>query len=175
MYNLTPPKVFRFLVLLPALLIPAFSQVAEPRTERQYLSGHGPKDAVPWEFQVTGGRRAGELTTIPVPSNWEQQGFGAYNYGQEPTPKSDEHGLYKLRFSVPETWKGKRIRLVFDGVMTDATIKVNGRLAGPIHQGAFYRFRRDITSLVKLESGVENLLELHVAKVSPNPHTDPPD
>ena len=55
----------------------------EPQTEVRFLSGHGPKDAVPWEFSVTGGRRAGEWTTIPVPSNWELQGFGTYNYGQE--------------------------------------------------------------------------------------------
>ena len=52
-------------------------------TLTQFLSGHGPKDAVPWDFSVTGGRRAGTWATIPVPSNWELQGFGSYNYGQE--------------------------------------------------------------------------------------------
>lgn len=144
----------------------------EKQTERQYLSGHGPKDAVPWEFQCTAGRRAGEWTTIPVPSNWEQQGFGAYNYGQEPVKKSDEHGLYRLKFAVPSEWKGRRIRLVFDGVMTDATIQVNGKPAGHTHQGAFYRFRRDITSLVTLGTAAENLLEVDVAKVSANLDTE---
>ena len=145
---------------------------AEIKTEQLYLSGHGPKDAVPWEFSVTGGRRAGEQTTIPVPSNWELQGFGAYNYGEEPVAKADEHGLYRLRFAVPEAWKGRRIRLVFEGVMTDATVKVNGRLAGPTHQGAFYRFHYDITSLVKLGVTSDNLLEVDVAKVSANPDTE---
>jgi hypothetical protein len=146
--------------------------VAAPQTERQYLSGHGPKDAVPWEFTVTGGRRAGERTSIPVPSNWELQGFGAYNYGEEPAPKADEHGLYRLHFAVPAEWKGRRIRLVFEGVMTDATVKVNGRSAGPTHQGAFYRFKYDVTSLVKLGSGADNLLEVDVAKVSANADTE---
>jgi hypothetical protein len=139
-------------------------------TERQYLSGHGPKDAVPWEFSVTGGRRAGEQTSIPVPSNWELQGFGTYNYGQEPVPKADEHGLYRLHFTVPDGWKGRRIRLVFEGVMTDAAVKVNGRSAGPTHQGAFYRFKYDVTSLVK--PGADNLLEVDVAKVSANPDVE---
>src|SRR3954451_2024067 len=69
-------------------------------TQTQYLSGKGPKDAVPWEFSVTAGRRSGTWTTIPVPSNWEQQGFGSYNYGQE-SAKSSEHGLYRLRFTAP--------------------------------------------------------------------------
>jgi len=143
---------------------------ADPITEVQYLSGHGPKDAVPWEFTVTGGRRAGEKTTIPVPSNWELQGFGTYNYGQEMEHKADEHGHYRLNFTVPAAWKGRTIRLVFDGVMTDATVKVNGRSAGPTHIGAFYEFRYDVTALVKL--GGTNLLEVDVAKVSSDPDTE---
>ena len=139
--------------LLCSLLLGARALVALPAAEIQtaqlYLSGHGPHDAVPWEFSVTGGRRAGEWTTIPVPSNWELQGFGTYNYGDEPVPKADEHGLYRLHFTVPENWKNRLIRLVFEGVMTDATVKVNGKSAGPVHQGGFYRFRHDVTTLVK--------------------------
>jgi hypothetical protein len=135
-------------------------------TEIQYLSGKGPKDAVPWDFSVTGGRRSGGWTTIPVPSNWEQQGFGSYNYGQEPAKKSDEHGLYRLHFTAPAAWKGRQVRLVFEAVMTDTSVKVNGRPAGPVHQGGFYRFRYDITAL--LHPGAENLLEVDVAKVSAN-------
>ena len=139
-------------------------------TEIQYLSGKGPKDARQWEFFVTGGRRSGAWTTIAVPSNWEQQGFGAYNYGQEPAKKSDEHGLYRLRFPVPAEWKGRRVRLVFEAAMTDTAVKVNGRSAGPVHQGGFYRFRYDITSL--LNFGAENLLEVDVAKVSADPELE---
>jgi hypothetical protein len=156
-----------------SLLSFAALAAAEPKTEVRFLSGHGPKDAVPWEFSVTGGRRAGEWTTIPVPSNWELHGFGTYNYGQEKT-KSDEHGLYRLRFNVPTEWKGRRIRLVFDGVMTDAAVKLNGRVAGPVHQGGFYRFRYDVTSLLKLGDGADNanLLELDVAKVSADAQTE---
>ncbi len=162
--------------LVAAFSLLAFAatlSAAEPQTEVHFLSGQGPKDAVPWEFSVTGGRRAGEQTTIPVPSNWELQGFGTFNYGQEQN-KASEHGLYRLRFAVPTEWKGRRIRLVFDGVMTDATVKLNGRSAGPTHQGGFYRFRHDITSLVKVGAGAENenLLEVDVAKVSANPETE---
>ena len=91
-----------------ASLLPALS-AAENQTERQYLSGHGPADAVPWEFTVTGGRRAGEKTTIPVPSQWELQGFGTYNYGQEPN-KSAEHGLYHFAENVALTEGPPRIK-----------------------------------------------------------------
>lgn len=154
--------------LIATLAVFPSSHAAE--TEIRYLSGHGPKDAVPWEFSVTQGRRAGERTTLPVPSNWEQHGFGSYNYGEGPVEKSDEHGIYRTHFTVPETWKGRKVRIVFDGVMTDAAVTVNGKSAGPVHQGGFYRFRHDITAL--LNPGAENLLEVDVSKRSADPLTE---
>ncbi len=166
------PRLRRWIVALATVVATAVVLRGDA-TERRYLSGKGPKDAVTWEFTVTGGRRAGEKTTLPVPSQWELHGFGTYNYGQERT-KADEHGLYRLRFHVPAEWKGRRVRLVFDGVMTDATVKVNGRQAGPLHHGGFYRFRHDITSLIKFGARAENenLLEVDVAKASSDPETD---
>ncbi len=161
-----------WLFLLAITVQQAFAAEAPSVTEKRYLSGRGPGDAVAWEFCVTGGRRAGEWTTIPVPSHWEQHGFGTYNYGEGAEPKAAEHGLYRLRFSVPDEWKGRRIRLVFEGVMTDATVKVNGLTAGPTHVGAFYRFHYDVTRLVKFGAGPDNLLEVDVAKVSSNPDTN---
>ncbi|MBP2161618.1 MULTISPECIES: glycoside hydrolase family 2 TIM barrel-domain containing protein [Asticcacaulis] len=157
-------------IALSLLCFGASPGLAAPETERVYLSGQGPKDAVPWEFSVTGGRRAGETTTIPVPSNWEQHGFGTYNYGEQRLARSNEHGLYRLRFTPSADWKGKRVRLVFEGVMTDATVKVNGQVAGPTHQGAFTRFSYDITDKLKL--GQDNMLEVDVAKESSNRDTN---
>ena len=78
---------------------------AAPVTERVYLSGKGPADATPWDFTITSGRRAGEKATIPVPSNWEQHGFGAYSYG-ETTPPTDERAFYARRFDAPAAWRG---------------------------------------------------------------------
>jgi len=155
---------------IPLGIVLAAGLVRADETRFKYLSGHGPKDAVPWEFTVTKGRRAGEHTTIPVPAHWDQQGFGSYDYGNSPGAKSDEHGLYRTRFSLPAEWKERRVRLVFEGVMTDAEVKVNGQLAGPVHQGGFNRFRYEITSLLK--EGEENILEVDVSKVSANPGTE---
>ncbi len=50
--------------------------------------------------------------------------------------------------------------------MTDTEVKVNGQLVGPIHQGAFYRFKYNISPFLKPEGA--NLLEVKVNKVSAN-------
>ena len=49
-------------------------------TEKLYLSGTGEDQTVNWDFYCTEGRNSGKWTTIPVPSNWELQGFGKFNY-----------------------------------------------------------------------------------------------
>ncbi len=49
----------------------------------QYLSGTDNENTVTWDFFCTGGRKSGYWTKIEVPSHWEQQGFGSYNYGRD--------------------------------------------------------------------------------------------
>ena len=136
-------------------------------TQRIPLSGCGPSDAVEWDFQISGGRRAGEKTKIPVPSQWEQHGFGDYDYGSVPgKDKHQEDGLYQRVFTIPETWRDQRVRIVFEGSMTDTTVKINGQPAGPTHQGGFYRFHYDITDKIRFDT--ENQLEVLVSKDSAN-------
>jgi hypothetical protein len=48
--------------------------------------------------------------------------------------------------------------------MTDTEVKINGKSSGTTHQGSFYRFRYDISKLLKF--GDENLLEATVSKES---------
>ena len=58
------------------------------------------------------------------------------------------------------------MRIVFDGVMTDAKLRVNGISAGTPHQGGFYRFRYEISGLLKY--GASNQIEVTVDKESAN-------
>lgn len=145
-------------------------QAQAPHPERIYLSGTGTDYTRTWEFYCSKGQNSGKWKSIEVPSCWELQGFGEYTYGRYYTIKgakpSDETGIYRYRFLTPDCGKNDRIKLFFDGVMTDAEVRVNGKSAGQIHQGAFYRFSYDITSLLKAEG--ENLLEVKVAKQSAN-------
>ncbi len=130
----------------------------------KYLSGTDKDNTVQWDFYCTEGRNSGKWTKIAVPSNWELQGFGTYNYGHDKV-KGAEQGLYKTEF-VSGDWKGKKVFIVFEASMTDTKVMINGKEAGPVHQGGFYRFKYEITGLLK-PSG-KNLLEVTVAKMSAN-------
>ena len=143
-----------------------------PQTERQYLSGRGCDDMVEWDFFCTDGRNSGKWTKIGVPSCWELQGFGTYQYGITfygkafPEGIADEKGMYKYEFEVPEKFRGQQVNLVFEASMTDTEVKVNGRKVGSKHQGAFYRFSYNVTDFLKY--GKKNLLEVTVSKESEN-------
>lgn len=161
--------ICRKMYLLMALALFTLNSFAQQK-EIKYLSGTDNKNTVTWDFYCTGGRNSGKWTKIQVPSHWEQQGFGAYNYGRDYKTYgrnfrfADEQGLYKHNFNVPAAWKGKEVFIVFEGSMTDTEVKINGKSAGAKHQGAFYRFKYNITD--KLKFGAANLLEATVSKMS---------
>lgn len=152
-----------FLALCYLLLSPSI--VSAQKTEIQYLSGTDKDHTVSWDFLCSHGRNSNKWTTIQVPSQWEQQGFGSYLYGNV-NLEANEKGFYKYRFSVPKNWKNKKVDLVFEGSMTDTEVKVNGTLAGAIHQGAFYPFKYDVSKLIRYDT--QNLLEVVVCKESSN-------
>ena len=60
----------------------------------QYLSGTDKDHTVSWDFLCTKGRNSGRWNKIPVPSNWEMQDFGTFNYYQGKN-NPDEQGLYQ--------------------------------------------------------------------------------
>lgn len=159
-------KTCTFLLLLAVVNTMAQSV----KKEIQYISGTDATHTKTWDFYCTGGRNSGHWTSIPVPSHWEQHGFGNYNYGRDNVTYgknfryADEKGLYKTQFTIPAFWQNKEIYIVFEGSMTDTEIKINGQLAGPVHQGAFYRFKYKIGD--KLKYGKSNLLEVTVSKMS---------
>jgi len=156
------PALTGFLMILLTL-----SHVHGQDTEIAYLSGTGFDDTRTWDFRCSGGMNSGVWSEIEVPSCWEQQGFGAYHYGHTPfEERLKEEGDYRYMFRASEHWKGMHVSLVFEGVMTDAEVKLNGRPAGEVHQGAFYPFSYDVSGL--LQYGKDNLLEVHVKKFSGN-------
>ncbi|MFC1739703.1 sugar-binding domain-containing protein [Planctomycetota bacterium] len=139
--------------------------VTAQQTQTQYLSGTDKDHTVEWDFYCTGGRQSSLWSKIPVPSHWEFQGFGTYNYGTEQN-LSDEQGKYKHTFTVPMSWAGKKVYIVFEDSMTDTEVWINHKPAGPKHQGAFYQFKYDITDMLNYDT--DNMLEVTVSKMSSN-------
>jgi Glycosyl hydrolases family 2, TIM barrel domain/Glycosyl hydrolases family 2, sugar binding domain/Glycosyl hydrolases family 2 len=156
----------RYAALL-LLLLASVARAAE--TETQYLSGLGKDDPVKWEFKADKGQNADKWSTIGVPSNWELQGFGIYTYGRV-TPAGGwprVHGIYRRTFTTPATWREKAVFVKFEGVMTDTQVSINGQSAGPKHQGGYYAFKYDITSLLK-PAGQQNEIQVDVDDDSMN-------
>jgi hypothetical protein len=157
-------KIFNKRIILSLLSFLAVSSYAQ-KTELLYLSGTGNDNTVLWDFYCTAGRNSGKWTKIPVPSNWEFEGFGQFTYGHD-KKRINESGMYRYSFTVPESWKNKMVNIVFEGSMTDTEVKINGRSVGERHQGGYYCFRYNISKLLKF--GKENLLEVTVHKSSSN-------
>jgi hypothetical protein len=159
-------------ILMLFCLCAFYSHGQQQEKQVLYLSGTDNENTATWEFFCTGGRNSGRWTTIQVPSCWEQQGFGTYNYGRDYHTYgqkfrfADEKGIYRYSFNVPAKWREREIFIVFEGVMTDAEVFINGRQAGAKHRGAFYRFEYNVTSLIK--SADTNHLEVRVSKMSDN-------
>ena len=107
-------KIMKKSLAFAALLFILPLMTGAQSTELLYLSGTGFDHTVEWDFFCTAGMNSGTWTKISVPSCWEQQGFGAYNYGHVPfEDRLKEEGQYRYSFTAPIEWKGKHIRIVF--------------------------------------------------------------
>ncbi len=77
---------------------------------------------------------------IPVPSNWEMQGYGVpiytnIQYPFNPNPPYAPHddnpvGSYKTTFTLPADWSGRQVFLHFDGSTAGMYVWVNGKEVG---------------------------------------------
>eukprot|EP00735_Rhodelphis_limneticus_P005215 TRINITY_DN1697_c0_g1::TRINITY_DN1697_c0_g1_i1::g.17843::m.17843 TRINITY_DN1697_c0_g1::TRINITY_DN1697_c0_g1_i1::g.17843 ORF type:complete len:825 (+),score=269.65,sp/O52847/BGAL_BACMD/41.65/0.0,Glyco_hydro_2_C/PF02836.12/8.9e-95,Glyco_hydro_2_N/PF02837.13/2.6e-55,Glyco_hydro_2/PF00703.16/2.6e-07,Glyco_hydro_72/PF03198.9/1.3e+03,Glyco_hydro_72/PF03198.9/0.045 TRINITY_DN1697_c0_g1_i1:62-2476(+) len=101
--------------------------------------------------------------TIPVPSQWAFQGYDKAQYTnvQQPfEPNDPPHiphennpvGSYRSVFTVPPEWDGKRIFIVFDGVMSAFYLWVNGSKIG-YSQDSTCQAEFDITEHVRKSGG----------------------
>jgi len=94
----------------------------------------------------------GSWEEIPVPSNWQLHGYGVplYSNVTYPFAKDPPHvmgeppvtftnfpadqrnpvGCYRRTFTVPQTWHGRRVFVVFGGVDSALQLWVNGHAVG---------------------------------------------
>ncbi len=115
-----------------------------------------------------------EWGEIPVPSNWEFEGYGVpiyvnipYAWTTNPNPPNVPHdhnpvGSYKRTFTVPSEWQGRRIFLHFGAVKSAMYVWVNGDKVG-YSQGSKTPAEWDITSFIR---NGENTLAVEVYRWS---------
>jgi len=144
-----------------------------------------------------GAAEAGERAVLPLDQGWRFS-FGAAN-GAE-APAFDDHGWasvslphtwnhvggtkerepsynhergagwYRLNFTPPADYAGKKLWLQFDGASIVTDVWLNGVKLGT-HKGAFGRFRFDATAALK--PGQANLLAVRTDNSSPEAANSP--
>lgn len=118
---------------------------------------------------------------IPVPSNWELQGYGIpiYTNVRYPFPKNPPHiphswnpvGSYKRTFDIPASWEGQRIYVHFGAVKSAMYLWVNGRKVG-YSQGSKTPAEFDLTDYVQIG---ENTIALEVYRWSDGSYLEDQD
>ena len=104
-----------------------------------------PADFYKPEFDVSSWKE------IPVPSNWEMQGYGTPIYtnitypfkrdSPRVTGTPDDHswtaydqrdpvGSYRREFTIPDAWSGRQTYLLFNGVNSAFYVWINGQKVG---------------------------------------------
>lgn len=118
-------------------------------------------------FQKTDYQEGRGWTNLAVPGNWEMAGLSPATYNQP----DNASGFYRLWFQVPASWKGRCVRLAFDGVQNGAEIWLNGNPVtvdepswgrGNYHESGWTAFQADLTPQVKFSD--KNLLAIRVTK-----------
>ena len=94
---------------------------------------------------------------LDVPSCWQMHGYGRPQYVNvsypipfDPPYVPDENptGVYRRVFRLPESWRGRRVTLNFDGVNACFFVWVNGREVG-MSKGSRLPAEFDITDYLK--------------------------
>ncbi|MFH2068077.1 MAG: glycoside hydrolase family 2 TIM barrel-domain containing protein [Candidatus Omnitrophota bacterium] len=118
--------------------------------------------------------------TIPVPSHWQMHGYGRPHYSNsnypfpiDPPYVPDENpvGIYRRTFTLPASWKGRRIFLNFEGVDSAFYVSVNGKSAG-FSKGSRLPAEFDITGFLHQE---KNLLAVQVFQWSDGSYLEDQD
>jgi beta-galactosidase len=129
-------------------------------------------------FEKTFYREDSSWHDLKVPGNWEMYGFSPADYGQP----DNAIGIYRTWVKVPADWKGRLVKLNFDGVQNGAEIYLNGQpvdVTEPAwgrknyHEGGWDAFQADLTPAVKF--GEKNLLAIRVYKNTKSVNMDTGD
>ena len=109
---------------------------------------------------------AKDWTPVHLPHDWvlENSFVNDNSFGSQPAGNGylpTGIGFYRKEFEIPETEKGKKISIEFDGVFRNSTIWVNGHLLGN-HQSGYTPSNYDLTDVLRYGSEGKNTILVKV-------------
>lgn len=124
-----------------------------------------------------GGSGDASWAPVSVPHTWNRVGYYLPNPEGRPNRKETVNkyqgpAWYRLDFTPPAGFTGKRAWLQFDAVSRLAEVWLNGKRLGN-HAGGFSRFRLDATAA--LEPGKPNVLLVRVDNSNPSANSSTAD
>lgn len=136
-----------------------------------------------WRFRLVDADGAAEDTTdaadpahddsawreVAVPHDWSIEQTPTTEHGTTSGTGFLPGGLgwYRLAFTLPPAFAGKRISVEFDGVYMDSRVHCNGREVGH-HPYGYTGFALDLTGLVHTDGRTENVLAVQVRNQLPS-------
>ncbi|MCF8387316.1 MAG: DUF4981 domain-containing protein [Bacteroidales bacterium] len=127
----------------------------------------------PHDF-YTPGFDASSWTEIPVPANWELEGYGipiyvnqSYEFTDDPHPPEipdgpNPVGSYRTSFMIPDNWKDREVFIHFGAVKSAFYLWINGKFVG-YSQGSKLPAEFNITDYLRRD---DNILALEVYRWS---------
>ncbi|GLC23644.1 glycoside hydrolase family 2 TIM barrel-domain containing protein [Roseisolibacter agri] len=145
----------RSLALLALAALPAVAQTPDPRVRMTINDGWRYRaDGV--EFAEKGWLNDTGWERVNLPHTWNAQDVfddvESYRRGI---------GWYRKRLTLPDSLKGKRVFLHFEGANQTAEVYVNGAYAGE-HAGGYTAFTLDVTRHLQWGGGNEQLIAVQV-------------
>ncbi|TPQ22751.1 glycoside hydrolase family 2 TIM barrel-domain containing protein [Streptomyces sporangiiformans] len=106
---------------------------------------------------------------VTVPHDWSIEQTPTTEHGTRSDTGFLPGGLgwYRIAFTLPRTYAGKRVFVEFDGVYMDAYVYCNGELAGR-HPYGYTGFALDVTDLLHADGTTANVIAVKVHNQLPS-------
>ena len=182
--NWENPKIFAINKLTPHAHFIPYQNQASALTNNKEHSNHYQSLNGKWDFKMVDNPDktpadffavdyvTSDWQPIPVPSNWQLEGYGMPIYANVSMPfesnppnvphEGNETGLYRRTFDVAESWAGNKTIIAFAGVQSAFYVWVNGQEVG-YSEGSMTTAEFDITPYVTTG---ENTLAVKVIRWS---------
>ena len=110
--------------------------------------------------------KPGDWKELNLPHDWCVEGTFVHDNSLGSQPAGNGYlpvgiGFYRKEFEIPETDKGKKISVEFDGIFRNSTIWVNGHLLGN-HQSGYTPSNYDLTDFLRYGNEGKNAILVKV-------------